>query len=847
MPLGSLNPTDSLTQVIALNTGANSSMQPPNSTAPPVSPTDPLARKDVSAAIDYAGDNMVSQIQAITQTAQNFFSTDIMARSLTWQNFSVGSNQWSSRYPYRFMVLQLNGNTYNMVSEFRLPINPQDLTISSSPAIRTTVTTGGILEEHNGIPLKQITINGTTGIFLARTVADAANSTPSTLGSIFAGTIGAANSLVNSVNTLLGQSGTPSSTELLSTQLQQTGYYQYHMLRLFLETYAFAKKSPNNQNLRLAFDIPKDQQTYLVTPQQFVTRRSVDSPLEYRYSINLLTWGTVPSQYALSTAGLPNALTNNLSSFQQFLNTLTQARVVLANAQNVIMQAKADVQTNIFGPLNSVILILKGILSVGTNLADLPSSLQQSFTGSVVNNWNTLVTQNPALQQFNAAMQQIITNATGVNSYVANPATTNAVNPYKSSVFSSIAFTDNIPITALQPNQTQQNAVTQAITNANDITANDINNFISNIQALNTALEPSISTRSPIDPEWDILYSLQQTTQVLYAMIANGQFQQSVNSAQLGSTNATQATNALSYWQQTNQTAGIPFTSPQGRFLVPFPKNGTLEGLAEIYLGDATLWYEIAALNGLQYPYIDETGFTYSFIANGDGNQFSISSNVNLYVGQIINISSATQINSQRTILAINEVTTTDYLITVDGNPNLSDFTMADDAEIMAYLPYTVNSMREIYIPTNQTTQNPPVNTPILTYIPDDLNLVQFSKIDLLLDQQYDLAISPNGFANLAFGKTNLVQAAKLKMATVVNSLLLHPNYGAGIAVGTSTSEIDPATIINQINQSFQNDPRFNAPSSVNMTMDGGSIQMQITAQVAQQNGILPISMELTD
>src|SRR5690606_37592854 len=57
---------------------------------------------------------------------------------------------------------------------------------------------------------------------------------------------------------------------------------------------------------------------------------------------------------------------------------------------------------------------------------------------------------------------------------------------------------------------------------------------------------------------------------------------------------------------------GVPFESAStSKILVPVPFGKSLEEISLRYLGDANRWLEIATLNALRDPYIDEEGFNY--------------------------------------------------------------------------------------------------------------------------------------------------------------------------------------------------------------------------------------------
>lgn len=94
-----------------------------------------------------------------------------MGRGLKVDFFSGADilSRWSQKFPYRLLVLESQAdNKYALVSSFRLPVNPQEISVDTPFAIGVTVTSQGILEEHNGFPLKQISIQGTTGVHIGR-------------------------------------------------------------------------------------------------------------------------------------------------------------------------------------------------------------------------------------------------------------------------------------------------------------------------------------------------------------------------------------------------------------------------------------------------------------------------------------------------------------------------------------------------------------------------------------------------------------------------------------------------------------------------------------------------------
>lgn len=823
--------------------------------------------KQLSTSSDLdSPDQVLATLQQI-QASQNILTSSLMSKNLMKvSSLATAVGNWNQNFPYRFLIASVDtSGNINVKSIFRLPINPQDLTVTTPYANRLTVTTKGILEESNGAPIKQITINATTGVYIGRESADQ-ESGAGIIGSLFGNTLAAATGAVSTtLNALNGVASGLSSVfggsnggvatanadpELSKPNIKLTGYYQYNMLRLFLDTYAELKKSPGGQNYRLIFEMTKDQQMYYVSMQNLTSRRSASSPMETTYSIQMIAYGAADYNSSNKSIDTTGTIARDQNTFRQIFNSLNQLRNGIGQFSQALSVANNDIQNNIVGPVNNTILLSKDVLSLATTIADFPTTLNQSITASVINNWSTISPAHPDLQKtYGEQIAQIQNESTGNQSSdpFNAPGSSGSQQQFTAATFNQLNFTNSIQTNEVPLTYQQQTAINNQITIARSINQNNIQTLINNLQALSDTIYPSIITKDPMDPEWDLLYSIQDSISSLYRSLADGSFQTSLQDNVNATQNAGQQITALAFWQANTNLNGIPFSSPQAKIAVPFPFRSTLEELALIYLGDATRWFEIAALNGLQAPYIDEDGFYYTFLGNGLNDYFNVGSGTNLYVGQTIYIQSNSQISSQRKILAINQITSTNFQIIVDGPMNLSSFTTADNATMKAFLPYTVNSMRQIFVPsTNTAPDYTEFNTKPITFLKDTIDNVQFSKIDFLLDDNFDLAITNDGFVNLAYGTANLIQAAKLKVATVAKSMILDPNYGSAIDVGTAAADVNIQDLVNNLSISFQNDPRFNAPSEVSFNLNNNELVMNILASVKQQNGILPITIPLS-
>jgi hypothetical protein len=287
---------------------------------------------------------------------------------------------------------------------------------------------------------------------------------------------------------------------------------------------------------------------------------------------------------------------------------------------------------------------------------------------------------------------------------------------------------------------------------------------------------------------------------------------------------------------------GIAFQNPVSKFAVPFPYDTTLEQLALKYLGDPNRWLEIAAINGLREPYIDEVGFQQPLLDNGASNYVIVDDVTNLRIRQAVWVGSTAVAREKRHIMNIEKLDG-NFKITLDGDNTLSKYTLAADAFIRAYLPDTVNSMQSIYIPSN----SPGVTTDELTRIPGiDIfdPLLKAGGVDLLLNSTGDLVITKDGDCKLAFGLQGIEQRVKLTLLSPRGSLIQHPTFGFPVKSGQSISDMSAEQMAESIRSMFGNDPVFNNLNNIKVAVKGPSayISMGLTVFGASN----PIDVNVT-
>lgn len=843
--------------------------------------------------------------------------------------------RWNQVYPYRLIVWDVvkrgvvtkswgadavssvnyfqNGDDFSLSQvlidntwEFNFPITPQQLSIQDVYAISNTPTLRGIVEEHNGIKYKNITVSGTFGVFPKRNSISA--SVPKA-ESFFSGTLEAASALgAASIRASLIAAGkhpaavleglnTPGD-KLVSLLVPgskgpgaeyDTGYYNALVCGQFIEQYTIAKKDPKNSSWRLVLDMPKRNESYIVTPMGYTSSQSINKPAEYMFQLQLKAWKRIDlnTQPGLQTIGVTKI---GLSAFQQINGLLRELRNVIAAATNVLKAVRADFQA-IMNMVRQVSLLVRDVAGLVQTAIDLgPSMLKDlkdtvsafkadlhSFNKINTNSWNNVGTQAQQTLKIIALMSEQTTNREGMSSRqftqqdsnksatspsvegASGSASTNSANAAATDPITQVFaepekspdFFDSVPVSTLSLTQNQQDAINDEMTLIRLITTADLLKIKNTFQSVALDLashfgagdptvaaiygRPTPTTRSnPMTiEENDIIQAFFNVISAMDTLTASKQFD---TTQQLKQTSL-QLVGGLA------SQANITIPSYNSKYEAPVPYGLSIEQIAMRYLKSPDKWIEIVTLNALREPYIDEVGFSYPLLSNSDGRSFTVNdSSTQLFIGQKITLSDTITLPFVRMIIDVNKISDTSYLVTVDGNADLTLQTNYS-AKLKAYLPGTVNSQNTIYIPSNLPSDINSDLFPIPNLSPDKLN--DIANVDFLLDESGDIAINSVGDFRLANGLTNLIQAMRLKIQTKKGTLLRHDDYGLGITAGMSTADINSGELIKSLNRMIQNDPRFESISSIQITLQNNILSINMVVNLAQRTGVLPINFDI--
>jgi hypothetical protein len=656
----------------------------------------------------------------------------------------------------------------------------------------------------------------------------------------------------------------------------------------FLERYSENKRRPDWKNYRLVLDIPKQNQSFVVTPVACSLRQSAEKPNHIMYNLQFKAWkrisisGSAPVSQDIDLRVKP-------SDFQNIVNTIRQTRRTLSTAVNLIKSVRSDFQRP-FEILRQTSLVVKDaggipftVADTAKNIiADFQSTIETSLqnlsaafvkpndrfrdsagVGSFTSNAVSLKSESPEQRAgvaFSAVLEktqqneglsgdQVNSGSLGrnaIDSAKIDPTRTIFENPEENFV-----FFDSVPLNDLDLSPEQEDAVNTDLQQISTVTVDTFRTFKAEMLSLANDISNSYGT---LDPTYARIYGLQDPQERAIelsieeneVMLAIFEFIDALD--QLTATKAFDDLNIqspLEYVGGLAQDTGLPFETYSSKKPVPVPFGLTVEEIAARYMGDPDKWLEIVTLNNLRSPYIDEEGYTLPLLSNATGRQFTVEDTEDrLYIGQRIVLVSDVTPQAAYKIIDVEEILDNQYLVSVDGDVDLSVYATADNARMIGYLPGTVNSQNQIYIPTNEPAQSDD-RTYGISGLPDPDGLTRLSKVDWLLTDDFDVAINSVGEVRYSNGLTNLIQALKLKIRTKKGSILRHLDYGLGLKHGVSLADIENGEIIQSLNRMIQTDSRYEGVDRIQIVLSGATLQINMSVRIAGNGGILPISFDV--
>lgn len=842
----------------------------------------------------------VTQPSAVTPT-NPWSGTSEVFRAF-YPNTPIDPSRWNKMFPYRLLVIDARNNKiiandestgtgtvvaetgesglvtklhWNSLSDewsYTLPITPQQMSTDIQFAIGVSATQQGVTEEHNGVVFKDISLDFTTGIWPSRKDVDPTSSFggDTFLKTVFENSGKSAAALRQSIDNLknIVNSASPSSTSnsLPDTEGEySTGYYQALYLARFLEQYALAKKDPNKASWRLCFWNQKDNEAYIVTPRRFSHRRSAQNPSAYMCSLVVRAYRRVDLK---ENAAPPSEISSITSPnfYSRAANILTGTRSVLSNSINLVRSVRSDFRRP-FEILRQGTLLVKDAAGIARTAADLPSAVivdAKSEIGQAVGNLRDAAnaiggigisaTQNAGIKSSVDAFNQLSkANGTNLGSAGGNinstlnnsPAFNPMLNPEANYDLLSSVSTNEFNLS-----EEQSDKVDVDLEQATTLTVDQLKSQKSELEQLALDISNQFGAGDettyqilglPAPKERAVPLSIDEL-EILESLWESISVYDQLTATQL--LDGQRILNPIQYTKELANANGLPFSDAQSKISAPVPFGLSLEAISLRYLGDAKRWYEIATLNNLRSPYIDEDGYELLLLSNGDGRSFTVSKDSRLYLGQKILLFSNTVSRFSRNIIQIDQIGDTTLLITVDGDADLNVLTASQSAKIKGYLAGTVNSQDQIYLPLGSKASISSDTPPPPLFRNDEA--VALSKVDFLQSDSGDIVFDSSGDVKLAAGMTNLIQALKTIILTKIGSSIPDPTLGISAQIGDNVADVQASELFSQIEKQIKADPRFSGIVTLNIEINGPAIIINLAVTEASGGGVVPISFTVS-
>lgn len=511
-------------------------------------------------------------ISAFNDTVGTIGGVLLNGRTGPYTNYEGVTNRiipgnWRLSLPYSFKVVGVSSPIFGSSSplsglfkvigspsggglfdEFYLPINPQNITQEENFAINITPTQRGIVAEHNGVVLKDLVIAGTTGQRPSNTIS---------------------------------------------------GYEYFLQLRNYFRSYAELKKSTDQKNSQLIFMNRKDNEYLIVEPVKFVMERDSGRPFLYNYKIVMKALGLRRPNFA---NGILGDFFNKIDSIIERITDYIQgSRVIMQGFTNFFTGIEREFVATIMEPIETVGLAFKQFRGLPFTLADMPSSIINQLSDRTVQAFLDNAKQEKKNGNVNFAEIKIPidtqreSTANGANAL-------SILTPQAKADLSVSVFSDS-----------EKNILNNFVADALKKTKSFYEELLTNITSLRDDLSDksgvgdtyyddfvgrtpeftASSTRTPREDDVEAMIGLNLAERAIkYILSTESLFNETVE----------QYIDDVEDKYKNN----LELINPQSVDEIILPNNATLEDLAAEYLGSADRWIDIAIVNNLIAPYIDE-------------------------------------------------------------------------------------------------------------------------------------------------------------------------------------------------------------------------------------------------
>jgi len=275
----------------------------------------------------------------------------------------------------------------------------------------------------------------------------------------------------------------------------------------------------------------------------------------------------------------------------------------------------------------------------------------------------------------------------------------------------------------------------------------------------------------------------------------------------------------------------------------------SLEYMSNVFYGSKDRWFEIAAINNLQPPYVDKTGEKEYLLGPGTLSSVKISSNKANYlkIGTKIKIGSYTVRDEIRSIIKIVNFNDGTMILSLSGEPDLAKLKLSEKSYVKIYKPQTANEDSLLLIPVDGASlqiQSKQPNLDVLKKL--NKGLLDFG-VDIKRDEKTgELQVSKNGDFDLIYGMPAVRQALFTLLNTNINELPFHPSYGIPSVdvIGSSFyGSIGFATAFSQIIRDvILSDVRYSNVLVQDLVATETTMSINLIVSINNSDTIIPLS-----
>jgi hypothetical protein len=764
---------------------------------------------------------------------------------------------WNRSFPYQLLVVREEGpDNYVALPEwsFTLPIPPEALAITMNPGVDGRATIGGYVEQHSGMRTNEIQISGTTGVLPLRGSGGRRREFTLT-ETIFAGTIRAGQQ-VSEAFEQVAQDVSPRRTpaNLIrpeevtgDTELGRTsGYFQFRLLQQFLERYVAVKATDRGRDLRIALACWKDEAIYLFTPGPFRLTRQVPRVYEYPYSWSMrgfrrITLGAPPpfDQSLAPAAQTPDGLSRTLRA-------LDDSRRVLAGSRQALRAILGDVSNLVLEPLRGVTLLVKDLAGTALAMADLPVEAVRSCRDAVLELVSVRDTYGAVPEGFDTARDRASAEWTVLRQAAADltGSSRDQLDKILSEPDAHYDFLSSIHLSNIRPSAETIDLVARERERVSKLGWSDFVDLGRRIRTVADAFADSVGLG---DEDYDEAFgrTARRTLRVATPDDVRTIFSLNEVATQVDHLTATTAVRrrilAAEVVGDAARAAGFRFDQPAGKFAVPVPYGWSLQRLAQRYLGDAQRWHEVAALNGLREPYVDEEGVELPLVVDSVGVRVVAGAHQDLVAGARIVLRASSRPDLSAKVVRV-DATGVNRQVELDRD--VSGYTTSDGAVLKVFRSGTVNSSSTVWIPSPTAPPEGDAAWRRPEGVDETDPLVRQFGVEPLLDDHNDLVVTDSGETPWVTGYAAAVQQVRCVTSVRRGTLPRHEGVGIDYGIGETTADLTVEDLAEQASKILEGDASFAGVESVAVERKGGTTGLGLTIKLAGSSRVLPVWLE---